>query len=253
LPAVMQYRDLFQLRSGFASSDHDRDGFVSRALAHRLLKERGAASSDAAAALDAVDVTCTGVVDICTMSAAYVIANFFCSVEGEDRPRKPSDVVHRMITGFFRTFGDAQRMVASVPSITAKHATVVVKEVEMHAGVNYDEVFSVFPEDDTFDKEGLVEMIMESHGRGTPLAPSELTDEREDSEHSWGDTLGLERVHDLMKGVFQTCGLGSAAVPCEPAHCDVAMRHSSAGPQGWGAGDEKQRSYKRIMMRLGGQ
>mmetsp|Transcript_13741 Transcript_13741/g.34845 ORF Transcript_13741/g.34845 Transcript_13741/m.34845 type:complete len:572 (+) Transcript_13741:65-1780(+) len=254
LPAFMQYRDLFQLRSGFASSDHDRDGFVSRALAHRLLKERGATASHAAAALDAVDVTGTGVVDICAISAAYVIAHGFCSVEGEDRPRKPSDLVPRLLSGFFRTFGDAQRMVASVPSITGKYAAVILKEVELHLGVNYEELLSVFPDDDTFDKDGLIDMILEGHGHGTPLAAGDSGDENDGSENSWGETLSLGRVQDLMRGVFQTCGLGVAAVPCHPAPCEAVMRHSACAPPGWGgAGEEKQRSYKRIMPRLGGQ
>mmetsp|Transcript_71013 Transcript_71013/g.205878 ORF Transcript_71013/g.205878 Transcript_71013/m.205878 type:complete len:564 (-) Transcript_71013:191-1882(-) len=237
LPAVMQYRDLFQLRSAFASFDTDRDGFIPKALAHRILKERGANASDAAAALDAVDVRRTGVVNLCVLFVACVIAQFYCGGEGSDtRMRRPGDFAQKLTSGFFQIFGDAQRMVASVPGVKSKMSSVVVREVEMHASVRYDELLDWFPEEDVFNAEALTSSIFDCQGRGTPLACEELGDESHESEHSWGEALGevlgLGRMQDVVRTVFRTCGLSGVGGHCD-ARCEVvSMQTAFSAPPG---------------------
>lgn len=256
LPAAVQYRDLFQLRSSFGNVDADHDGFVSRAVAHRVLKERGSQPQDAAAALDAVDVKATGVVDFAAMCAALVIATSFCNVEGKERPRRPADVVPRLVEGFFRFFGDAQRMVSSTATVTEKHVRVVVRDVEGHAGIDYQEVLNAICENEHFDDKALLEGITHCQGRGTPLTPGDCSDD-EESDINWGDSIGLNRVQDIFKGVFQTCGLSNASSsgPCELPHCEVGIKYSCAVPMDWpnassssgsSAGKSRDESYKRI-------
>mmetsp|Transcript_88336 Transcript_88336/g.247106 ORF Transcript_88336/g.247106 Transcript_88336/m.247106 type:complete len:570 (-) Transcript_88336:77-1786(-) len=229
LPARAQYRDVFQLRCAFASSDIDRDGYVPLAVARRLLRDRSALPSDADAALDATDVSRTGVVDLCALLAAWLITHSFCGPEeGEARRRQPRDLAQRLLRGFARTFGDAQRGVAaSAESVAKRQDAVVVRELEMHAGVRYDDLIACLPEEDPFSFEALEAALCESQGRGTPLAVGEGGDSGEDSEHSWGDVLGLERVQDLVKNVFQTCGFAGAARSRWESQCEVVSLHNA--------------------------
>mmetsp|Transcript_788 Transcript_788/g.2032 ORF Transcript_788/g.2032 Transcript_788/m.2032 type:complete len:569 (+) Transcript_788:68-1774(+) len=228
LPVSAQYREVFQLRSAFAASDIDRDGLVPAAVARRLLRDKGALPSDADAALDAVDVTRTGVVDLCALLAAWLIARSFCGIEnGEPRCCRPADLSQRLLRGFFRAFGDAQRGVTDVASISRRHDAVVAREVEMHAGVRYDELIACLPDEDAFGAEALAAAISESQGRGTPLAVGEGGDHGEESELSWGDAIGLERVQDLIKNVFQTCGFTATPRGRWDGHCEVVSLHTA--------------------------
>lgn len=225
VPDVVQYRDLFQLRSAFSQVDADRDGFVPRATAERLLKERGGTVFGVPAAFDAVDVRGCGTVDLCAFTAAYVLATGFCPPETDEKGSTPAELVKRLLRGFFRSYGDPQRMVSSIAQINAKLTTPVVREVEIHAGVRFEELVAVLPDEGCFDAQALTAAILEGGGRGTPLSSTEAADDRDEFEGSWGEVLGLDGIQDLVKGVFQTCALGS----------------------------EKSRSYRRIAAGLGGQ
>jgi len=170
--------------------------------------------------------------------------------------------VPRLVAGFFRYYGDSQRMVASVKNVLEKQTPVVAREVETHAGICFEEMLSGLPDEDSFDEQALLEAIIESQGRGTPLANWDPSESNDDDENSWGESLGLERVHDIFRGMFQTCGLSQATghSPCDPPHCGVALRHPCVGAPSWmGLGDAPDKrggggSYKRIIKGgLGGQ
>jgi len=209
LPDVVQHRDVFQLRSAFAAADTDRDGFVSRAVAQHLMRDRLPRSSltDIQALFDATDVMGTGAVDLCIFLATYVLGARLFNAEGDSKALRTEKLAQRLVPLFFESYGDAQRMVASVSSINAKLSSPVVAEVEQHAGVHYDELLAGFPEDSTFNAEVLMATVLENMGRGTPLAPADPDDELEDRDSAWADRLGLDGLQDLMKGVFQTCAL----------------------------------------------
>mmetsp|Transcript_55140 Transcript_55140/g.120678 ORF Transcript_55140/g.120678 Transcript_55140/m.120678 type:complete len:581 (-) Transcript_55140:279-2021(-) len=208
LPTKMQYRDLFQLRSSFASADLDHDGYLSIAAAKRLLRDKGSTTAEnAGAALEAVDVKETGVVDLATAGAAWVLAHSFSATEAEEPQYKLINMAERVRIGFFQLFGGGQGSVVSADSIRNQHTQVVVTDVEQYFGVCFDDIFSTVPDEECFDEEGLVEAIILGQGRGTPLANDDGGSDDEDDDGSWVDTLGFDRIHDLFRGIFHSCGL----------------------------------------------
>lgn len=209
LPDVIEHRDVFQLRSAFASADSDRDGFISRSTAQRLMRDRLPRSSaaDIVGLFDSTDVMSTGTVDLCTFLAVFVLGTKFGVAEGQGREQKTALLAQRLVPAVFESYGDPQRMVVSVASIQRKLSSPVVREIEQHAEVNYDELLDGFPEDSAFDAEALMATLLEHMGRGTPLAPLDSDTERDDSDAAWSDRLGLDSLQELAKGIFQTCAL----------------------------------------------
>jgi len=245
LPAQIQYCDLVAFRKCFGKADADRDGFVGHAAAYRLLRDRGAPSAEAVTALDAVDVVDTGVFSLSALAAADVLVHGgFCSQDVDGTAgTSPGHIYPRLLRAFFEAFGDGQRMVAEVAAVNSHYPTSTVHEMEAHAGIQYDEILMDLSEVGLFDGQALIESILDNQGRGTPLAICHSAFDTDEFDVTWGEILGMDRVQDLVKGFFQTCGLGSA--PQFQSNCEVMSMPLVSFSHDWKAGAHS-KPYARV-------
>merc|ERR1711908_180892 len=108
-----------------------------------------------------------------------------------------------MLKNFFQVYGDQMQSsrVTTVDKLRQAIRTRTAREVEQHAGVNYEELVSSLPPGN-IDGQLLMSSLSANAGRGTPLAvrqPDLLEDEGEDGWNFFN--------FDLMS-VFQKCGSG---------------------------------------------
>jgi|Transcript_74669 hypothetical protein len=224
IPDRMEFRDLFQLRTAFGQADFDGDGFVSIAIGHRLLKDRGIPSPAAAAALNMTDVTRTDVIDVCGVAVAFLIGSDFLAAE-EASGCNPAELTQRMIRRFFEVYGDSQRRGAEASSLTSRMSTATMRDMEQHAGVHYEEVLGCLPDSGMITADLLRSGLLESGARGTPLAPQEAEEFQREMQEGWVQPLNVDGINKFFSSVFQTCGIG----------------------------DEKFRGYRGVLRGLGGQ
>lgn len=203
VPDCLQYREWFHLRQSFAQSDLDRDGLVARHIIHKLLKEQ-AAGAVVAAALDVVDVRKTDQMDLCAVACAAVLVQEFA---GAGQPMSPADILPQLLTRFFTSYGDPQQKTTSLAGINASLCTAVMRDFESQAGVRYDEVLACLPEEGNIDSQSLVAGFTRCGGRGTPLAGGPALVAAGTTDASWGGSMSIEGLGDLVKHVFQTCGV----------------------------------------------
>lgn len=211
LPAVVPYRDFEQLRLTYQQSDTDKDGFISRVVAQRLLLGRCNLNEAVLPALSIVDVGKTDVFDLCATACADLIVREFFAAGPTGSPLtgpfRATDLAPRMLKRFFEVFGDrhhgAPQASASASNIRQKLRTATARDVEMHANVRYDDLLACLPEDGAIDSQLLTTQLSASAGRGTPLGTdgemSPLT-----TKDPWANTFGLDVI-----SIFQSCGASS--------------------------------------------
>lgn len=212
LPELIQYKDLYQLRHSFTQADTDRDGFVATAVAQRLLRDTGASAADAATALEVVDVVSTGAADLCAVAVAYIVARSFLAKEASSeraQKRRVLLLAQKLLFTFFNINGDGKAMTASMGDLRRRLGTAVMREVEVNTPVRYMEILGALPESGHFDAQALTASITQGQGRGTPLAPADPADIQLEPDVNWGEGFNLEGLQEIVKGVFQTCGLGA--------------------------------------------
>jgi len=205
IPDCLQYREWFQLRQSFANRDTDRDGLLARHVALNLLKDLAPTGETVAAALDVVDVRGTEQLDLCAAACAAVVLREFA---GEGQPMGPVELAPLMLTRFFQTYGEPpQRLAATAASVSAAMCNATARDTETQTGVSYEELLACLPEEGSIDSQALAAALTQSGGRGTPLAGNGMQGSSA-ADGSWGESLGIEGFGDLVKQVFQTCGLG---------------------------------------------
>jgi hypothetical protein len=210
LPVIVPFRDFEQLRVAFQQSDTDRDGWVPRAVAQRLLLSRCNLNEAIIPALNIVDVGKTDVFDLCATAIADLIVREFFAAGPTGQPLvgpfRATDLAPRMLKRFFEVFGDrsngAPQASVSASSVKSKLRTATARDVEMHAKVSYDELLSCLPEDRSIDGQALTTQLSASAGKGTPLCvEAELPPLQPESP--WGNSFGLDVI-----SIFQSCGSG---------------------------------------------
>lgn len=208
IPVLVPHRDFEQLRIAFVESDADGDGFVSRHVVQKLLYNRCAFSEAVSAAMTIADVAKTDVLDLCAAACADLIAREFFASGPTTQPLagsfKATDLAQRMMKQLFESFGD-RRQSASTVTVTAMRSrlrTATARDVELNAGVRYDDIISCLPEDRPIDGKELASQIHMHSGLGTPLGCGDMSPV--EHEGSWASTFGLD-----VFSMFQGCGVGS--------------------------------------------
>ncbi|CAE8635424.1 unnamed protein product [Polarella glacialis] len=203
VPSLLEYRDIYKLREAFDKADSDTDGFVGRPIAERILKERGLTA--VTMALEVADVRGTGVYDIFSIIGAFFIATEFFAKE--QQTSSLNELVNRMSSSFFLTFGPAPMLEDIRLKINQNGPCAIARDLETHAGVDYEEVFDSFPEDSPIDRSQLLESLAQSAGYGTLLKVDLDIDGADESDESWGERLHNFGLGLFASSLFQTCGM----------------------------------------------
>jgi len=202
VPPLVPLMDFESLWTGFNQSDTDFDGLINHQSALRLLQNRGVSREVAHSSLRIADVGATGVIDVCAMAVADLIAREF----SEGGPLRASSLAPRMLKRFFEVFSTQRQSAVTAEEVQARMRTATWREMELRAGVSYDEVLSVFPVGVPFDAKVLTSVLLSGFGAGTPLdgahGPRSLGE---------GETIfGLDGIDVAITDIFKACGLGNA-------------------------------------------
>lgn len=202
VPPLVPLVDFESLWSGFNQSDTDLDGLINHQGAQRLLQNRGVSREVAQSSLRIADVGATGVIDVCAMAIADLIAREFT----EGGQLRASSLAPRMMKRFFEVFSAQRQPTVTAEEVQARLRTATWREMELRAGVSYDEVLSVFPVGVPFDAKVLTSVLLSGFGAGTPLdgahGPRSLGE---------GETIfGLDGIDVAITDIFKACGLGNA-------------------------------------------
>jgi len=181
VPTSLPYRDFDQLRASFVKNDSDRDGFISRLHAKRILGSRCKLPEAVDAALSIVDISSSDIFDLCAVACADVVAREFFAAgpTGQELsgPFGSKDLAPRMLKKFFDAFGGRQQAV-TLSGLRARLRTATANEVEAYARVSYEEILSEFPDEGKIDAQMLTTLLASNAGHGTPLGNGyETTDE----------------------------------------------------------------------------
>jgi hypothetical protein len=216
IPETVEFKNFHALRAAFREMDDDEDGFVAARRVQDLLVERGVPKEYAAAGVAIADVNGVGVLDLCSAAVAELLAQLSresaaqAGGPGATPPSSQSaaDLAPRLLKRFFSVYGDSKHSMASIPQIRTRLCTALGREVEVKAGVSYDEMLSCFAEDAVVNSQSLIAELSASEGRGTPLYLDEDEEFLESSQGGLGDWgfLGLESIDDLFANVFHSCG-----------------------------------------------
>lgn len=222
LPAVLPYRDFERLRMAFQQADTDGDGFVPRAVGHRILLGRCNLVEAVIPALNIVDVAKTDTLDLCALAVSDLIVREFFGAGPTSQPLlgpfSASDLAPRLLRRFFETFGDRQQgspqASIKVANVRAKLRTATARDVEAHAHVSYVDLLASLPDDRAFSSQELAQHLAASAGKGTPLANdgelSPVKTGRLEAPWTMGDIgsgLGSALGFDVS-GMIQSCGFG---------------------------------------------
>lgn len=206
VPILVPHRDFEDLRFAFQNADSDGDGFATRAALTGVLQHRNTSAEVAAAALTVADVPKTDVLDLCGVSVADLIAREFCLREpggaASSGGMRPKELVPRMTQRFFEVFDKQQRGVGA-SDIRNKIRTATASDIELYAGVQYDEMLGNFPEGPV-DPRTLTKVLAASSCRGTPLGVSTEEAEPTTSTGTWG--LGGVSFNLDVMSMFRGCG-----------------------------------------------
>lgn len=214
LPDAIKVENFAALRSAHAQLDRDVDGLVAKHQIRTLLQSRGMSSEAAAAALDIVDVRNTESIDLCAAACAEIIGSGL----RVSATSKLADVVTKLIHRFFQSYGDSQHLTARVSDLQTKLGTSAMQVLELHAGLQYEEILHIFPDGEDITADSLLSSLADSDGCGTPLAIELETGD---------DSLTLWRPHRDMKN---HCGVdGFEHFLREMLDAAWSMRISSGG------------------------
>jgi len=210
IPLSVPYRDFEQLRVAFVQVDSDHDGFVPQAAIARLLLGRCPLNEAVQHAVNIADVGKTDVLDLCATAVADLIAREFFAAGPTSAPLagpfSATDLAPRMLRRFFEVFGDRGQPAVTAAGVRSRVRTATARDIEVHAGVRYDEIIGSLPEDRLVDGQALTAEIGAAAGRGTPLGAQCDAFERVGARSS---SFGLN-----MLNIFHACGgTGRSASP----------------------------------------
>uniref|UniRef100_A0A7S0AKK2 Protein kinase domain-containing protein n=1 Tax=Pyrodinium bahamense TaxID=73915 RepID=A0A7S0AKK2_9DINO len=229
VPAEVPSADFSSLRTAFVQADHDYDGLTQRSTALELLLNMAgteASSSspgkaDVDEALELVDVRGTGILDLCALACAAVLARLLRTMAREPLPlpQSPSarrsaragELRQRAVERFFEVYGDDHsRSAISASSLSERLRTQTGHGMEAYAGVSYDEVLSVFPDEGSIDRRTLASELATGSGRGTPLCCwCDPVTHEVDPESCWEPTLSMDGLDSFLRGAWLSCGIGA--------------------------------------------
>mmetsp|Transcript_125720 Transcript_125720/g.391504 ORF Transcript_125720/g.391504 Transcript_125720/m.391504 type:complete len:542 (-) Transcript_125720:200-1825(-) len=219
VPAEVSCAELRDLRAAFIQADHDYDGLLQQSAALELLlstvrmqdplSSKASSSSflraEVEEALQAVDVRGTGVADLCSVSCAAALVRARAATAGRQAPGRPQpprsptakrlaladELLQRALDRFIDVYRDANsRSSVPVTHLSERLHCQSGHEMETCAGVNYDEMLTVFREVDSVDRRRLASELAGSSGRGTPLAwGSDAVTREIDIETCWEPPL----------------------------------------------------------------
>lgn len=211
LPILVPHRDFLQLLKAFEQSDSDRDGYIPRPIALRLLLTRCNLPEAVKPALQIVDVSKNDTFDFAGVAIADMVVREFFAAGPTAAPLigpfTPTDLATRLVRRLFEVFGDRRNPSPQAQSITAAQVksrmrTAVAMDMEVHSGVRYDVLLSCLPEDTPLDGQTLTTQLCASGARGTPLGIDE--DLSPISEEDPWSSLGVD-----VSTLFQSCaGMG---------------------------------------------
>jgi len=223
IPVLVPFRDFEQLRVAFQRGDSDSDGIITRRVGQRILLNRCALREAVDAALDIVDIGKSEVLDLCATACADLIAREFFGAGPSSQPLQgpfgPTDLATRLLKRFFEVYGDRRSPAVSAANVRARLRTATARDIEVHAGVRYDEILGDFPENASIDSQALTSQLSAARGRGTPLAGiEEPSGGAAGSGSPWGGSaLGLMNI-------FHNCSIGSARREESPHTIDILVR-----------------------------
>lgn len=201
IPSVMEYRDICKIRELFQKADTDMDQLVGLSTAESVLTEVASARA-VFAALEVVDVRGNGVLDLCAVICAGCLAMNFLSKDH----CSAAELSPRMASQFLTCSGKG----ATLQSVRARFQdgryTLITRELEVYAHVDYEEVLDQLPDQDPFTPEKLIRALGQSGGCGTPLR-LEDDDDGQQSDGSWGERLGIGTLHQMATNMFASCGM----------------------------------------------
>jgi len=201
VPVTLPYRDFEQLQQNFVTIDKDEDSLIPRQHARQILRQRCQFKEAVDAALSIADTNKSDVFDLCATACADLIAREFFGngPTGQELsgPFGSTDLAPRMLKKFFEVFGGRQQAI-TLTGLKARLRTATLREVEAHAGVNYEEMLADFP-DGAIDAQMLTSLLSANGGRGTPLGNDEMPTRGGNDNMFSGGFLGL----------FQQCMAGS--------------------------------------------
>jgi len=200
VPVTLPFRDFEQLHQAFTAADKDDDGLIPRQHARTILRTRCPHKEAVDAALAVADIHKSDVFDLCATACADLIAREFFGngpthqpVQG---PFRATDLAPRMLKKFFEVFGGRQQSI-TLTGLKARLRTATLREVELHACVDYEELMTDFP-DGCIDAQMLTSLLSANAGRGTPLGNEEGSQKGSENMFSGG-----------FLGLFQQCMAGS--------------------------------------------
>jgi len=210
IPCMTPQRDFEQLRAAFEQTDADRDGYISRYIAQRLLVKRSMASQDVAkASVLIVDIGKTDVIDLCGMACADLIAREFFIRNPGSASFRAVDLSPRMVKRFFEVYGDRTQAGTTTAGMASKMRTTTAQGMQKYAGVSYEEILGSFASASAIDSQALVGTLCANEGLGTPLGTgAEDLSPITCSNHS---TWACEPIGEaLLTKFFRGCGLGGS-------------------------------------------
>jgi hypothetical protein len=202
VPVTLPFRDFEQLQQAFTEIDRDNDGLIPKQHARTLLRKRCPLKEAVDAALAIADIHKADVFDLCSTACADLIAREFFGNGPTQQPLQgpfgATDLAPRMLKKFFEVFGGRQQAI-SLTGLKARLRTATMREVENHAGVDYEDILADFP-DGNIDAQMLTSLLSANAGRGTPLANEDLPlKSKNQGIFGGGGFLGL----------FEQCMVGS--------------------------------------------
>jgi hypothetical protein len=193
VPVTLPFRDFEKLTQAFAATDKDEDGLIPRQHARQILRQRCPLKEAVDHALAIADVHRADVFDLCSCACADLIAREFFGNGPTHQPLQgpfgSTDLAPRMLKKFFEVFGGRQQSI-TLTGLKARLRTATKAEVENHAGVDYEELMSEFP-DGAIDAQCLTSLISANACRGTPLGNEEMPSKSSSAGLFAGGFLGL--------------------------------------------------------------
>jgi len=204
VPVTLPFRDFEQLQQAFVAADTDDDGLIPRQHARAILHQRCNIKEAVDHALNLADIHKSDVFDLCSTACADLVAREFFSNGPTHQPLVgpfgPTEVAPRMLKKTFEVFGGRQQSM-TLTGLKARLRTATLREVEAHAGVDYEELLSDFP-DGAIDAQSLTSLLSGNAGRGTPLGNEDGPGRSKNDSIFGGGFLSL----------FQQCMAGGAKV-----------------------------------------
>jgi len=232
VPTEVSCEELLTLRAAFRQADHDYDNLVQRSVALEVLyhtlgaqdpeaSDKRVGKAEIEQALQVMDVRATRVLDFCTFicTAALVRLGGTAAARQTSEPRSPSarrvalaeELAQRALDRFFEVHGDSHsRSVVPITLLFDRLHTQTGQEMELSAGVNYEEVLAIFRDIDNVDRHLLATELLGSTGRGTPLSWGfEAIAHEVDIESCWEPPLSINRIDRFFRNALMSCGLGT--------------------------------------------